>query len=106
MTVAQLGHDIGFEVPAAREQAQERGRGRQRVARADGVPLSAHRALLGNVTALRWHNGNVIARSHDPNGSQGVGQRGVDESSAAASTGAASNGPASNAPAGNRLPSN
>jgi hypothetical protein len=64
MESEKVGNDFRLECePAGKPPAQSRRR-RQRNAWLDGVPLSADWALLGHITALRRHAGNVVARAH------------------------------------------
>jgi Domain of unknown function (DUF2470) len=51
-------------VPAAGQPAGQRRRRRQRIAGPDDIPLRADRALLGDVSALRRHAGQVVASVH------------------------------------------
>ena len=60
----QPGHDLRLEVTAAREPAGQGRGGRPRIARPDGIPLRPDRALLGHVSALRRHTGDVVAGVH------------------------------------------
>jgi len=62
----QLGDDPGLELPAAGEPALEHRRHRPGVGWPDEIPLSADRALLGYITALRWHARRVVATAHRP----------------------------------------
>ena len=57
---------LALELAAAREPSLHQPRDRQRVARPDDVPLSAHRALLGHVPALRRHGRHVVPVDHVP----------------------------------------
>src|SRR5262249_62017941 len=66
MKLRQRFGDPGLELDAADKPALERGRGRQRLAWTDGVPLGADGALLGDVAALQWYGRDVVAGNHEP----------------------------------------
>src|SRR5215472_45870 len=70
MQVEQPGHDLFLEGDAAGEHAAKRGRCRQRLARADRVPLRTNRALFSDVPALGRHGRDVVASCHVPNRTQ------------------------------------
>ena len=62
----KAGGDFCLELLAPREPAGKHRRRRQGLAWPDDVPLGADRALLGHITALRWHTRRIVASAHLP----------------------------------------
>ena len=58
--------DFFLELLAPREPARQHRRRRQGLTWPDDVPLGADRALLGHITALRWHARRIVASAHRP----------------------------------------
>ena len=80
----KAGDDFCLELLAPRKPARKHRRRRQGLTRPDGVPLGADRALLGHITALRWHARRIVASAHRPmilNASDRTENPGADERS-------------------------
>jgi len=60
------GGNFCLELLAPREPARKHRRRRQGLAWPDDVPLGADRALLGHITALRWHTRRIVTSAHRP----------------------------------------
>ena len=78
----KAGGDFFLELPAPREPARQHRRRRPGLTWPDDVPLGADRALLGHITALRWHARRIVASAHRPmvlNACDRTGNRSADE---------------------------
>ena len=68
MKADKLSNHLLFELAATGEPALNEPRYRRWRTRLDRVPLGTDRALLGHITAPRWHCRNVIASDHRSDG--------------------------------------
>src|SRR5262249_9727220 len=60
----KAGGDFCLELKTPLEPARQDRRRRQGLRWPDDVPLGADRALLGHITALRWHARRIVASAH------------------------------------------